>query len=193
MTMLYELPSVLKNHIYEYDDTYRLKYNEVMEEIENSTINTLRRLLDDYEIVEDDVENVKQVEDKFLVTMKNGGKKWCWVKYPWDKIKDEIIKARLCDCDPKTIANYTVLSWKSIAVIQTLDYELCNEELYKLLTSDGDYQILTQFTEEVWGTKTYFNYYYQIDDLYWDLAWEFEDAEITLLFRDIDEDSNCNW
>lgn len=140
MTMLYELPSVLKNHIYEYDNTYRLKYNEVMENIESDELKLVRTVL--YNKVDNwvfyNILEIKQIQNEFLVQYNNGEGNYEEERYrveiPSQEIIKGVMKEYLINMNPCQLKKYVKLSSTAIQILQKeMDSQECMNEFYDMI------------------------------------------------------------
>lgn len=134
MTMIYKLPSVLKCHIYEYDDTYRVKYDEVMKNIESNKLKLVRRVLSNK--VEDWVMfEIKEVRDEFVVQYNDGEEEERYsVEIPSQELINGIMKKYLINMCPYQLQKYVKLSSTAIQILQKEMYiKECMNEFYDMI------------------------------------------------------------
>lgn len=133
--MLYDLPSVLKKHIYEYDDTYRLKYNEVMEEVESDELKAVRKII--YRELEEDILDIQQVKNKYVVWYKEGDKietETYRVEIPDSDLIEGVMKEYLAYINPTILSKYMTLSAYAIGILQReMSFQERIDDFYPLI------------------------------------------------------------
>lgn len=183
--MFYNLPSVLKRHIFEYDDTYRIKYDEVMEKIESKDTKMLRKLFFEEE---DEVEKITDegIDRMFIITYENEEQKSCHIRTmeQMEELKDEIIYNDLWKADVEILSKYLPHTPKVLIKIQKLlSYPICNEELFNRFPSKKEWE---QYKDEV--DNNGFELYQDEYDLVWfcdDSDYKFLEDDIFLCFNEI--------